>query len=179
MTSLGQVALIDRVVRGNYQGLILSPDHSLQLVTPVRPPPWTSGLPTVIVGSPLDIPPSGNLAYVLNNEQKGAALAAERLATILHGQGSIAITGVDADIAGIVTRSRALQVELQQRWPKMHVAAVTRGSFNAPREEQNAEELLKAHPDLNVIVTLTAPATRGAIAALTARGPSVCARDFI
>ncbi len=166
---LGQIALIDTVSRGNYQGLVLSPDHSLQLVTPVLRA-MMHGVPTVVTGSPLDIPASGNLAYVLNNEQKGAALATERLATILHRRGLIAITGVDADIAGIVTRSRALQLDLQRLWPKMHVVAVTRGSFNAPREEQSAEELLKAHPDVNAIVTLTAPATRGALAALSARG---------
>src|SRR6266478_6075457 len=42
----GQVSLVDRVVRGKYQGLIIAPNHPLSILTPLRRA-VASGLPVV------------------------------------------------------------------------------------------------------------------------------------
>ena len=162
----GQIAMVERVARENFQGLILSPDHSLELITPVRRA-IMRGMPTVILGSPLAIPPGGNLAYILNDEDRGGELAGERLGTILRRGGQVAIMGVDPDISGTVARSNSLEAYLEQQHPDIHVVAKTMGSFNVPHEEQVAEEVLRTTPQLDAIVCLTATATRGAISALS------------
>ena len=46
----GQIALVDTIRKGRYRGLVLAPDHSQALITPVRRA-LASGLPIVIVGS--------------------------------------------------------------------------------------------------------------------------------
>ncbi|TCK75322.1 monosaccharide ABC transporter substrate-binding protein (CUT2 family) [Acidipila rosea] len=161
----GQIAIVESVSSGDYQGLILAPDHALALITPVRRA-IARGLQTVIVGSPLAIPPGGRLHYILNDEVAGGHIAAQRLGTILHGRGTIAVLGIDPDITGIMERARSLEHYLSEHYPNIRVVANQMGSFNVPHEQQVAEETLKAHPDLDAIVALTSTSTHGALSAI-------------
>lgn len=163
----GQIALVERVTSGNYRGLVLAPDHSLALITPVRRA-LASGLSTVIVGSPLPIPPDENLSYILNDEEEGGRLAAQRVAELIRGRGLIAIIGINPDIAGIIERANSLETFLTKNYPQIRVVVRRVGTFNVPHEQQGAEELLKGSPGLNVIVALTSTSTHGAISAVEA-----------
>ncbi len=161
----GQIAMVERVVASKYQGLVLAPDHALALITPVRNA-VAHGLPTVIVGSPLAIPPADGLSYILNDDEAGGRIAAERVTALLHGRGTVAILGINPDIIGITTRARSLERELTKNSPNIHVVVERMGSFNVPHEQQVAEETLKANPELEVIVALTSTSARGAIEAI-------------
>ena len=158
----GQIALVDRIRKGRYRGLVLAPDHSQALITPVRRA-LASGLPIVIVGSPLPIPPNKDLAYVLNDEQMGGRLAAQRAAALIHGHGEVALIGIDTDIAGIVERAQSFEQYLSKYDPLVHIAVRRMGTFNFGHEQAGVEEMLRANPELNVIVALTSASTRGAI----------------
>jgi len=166
----GQIALVERISSENFQGLVLAPDQSRALITPVRRA-MQHGLSVVIVGSPLPVPPSDRLSYVLNDEEAGGRLAAQRLGTILHGRGSVAILGIDSDIAGIVLRARSLEQFLATHYPNIHILKMI-GSFNLPHEQQVAAETFKANPDLDVVVTLTSTSTVGVVSALASMRPS-------
>jgi ribose transport system substrate-binding protein len=102
-----QTALVDRVVDKNYQGLVLAPDQALSLIMPVRRA-LAHGIPTVIVGSPFPIPAGGDLSYILNDDEEGGRLAAERAAA-LNGHGTVALLGINPDITGIMIRARAFE----------------------------------------------------------------------
>jgi ribose transport system substrate-binding protein len=123
-------------------------------------------LPTVVVGSPLAIPPGGLLWYILNDEEAGGRIAAQRVAAMLHGQGSIAIVGIDPDISGVMERARSLEQFLAEHYPYIHTVANEMGSFNVPHEQQMAEEILKTHPDLDAAVTLTPTSMHGVLSAI-------------
>ena len=161
----GQIALVDRIRSGKYRGLVLAPDHSLALITPVRRC-LSNGLPIVIVGSPLPIPASENLAYVLNNEQEGGRLAAMRTTQLVHGRGKVALIGIDPDITGIVSRAANFEWALQALSPEVRIVVRRMGTFNFGHEQESAEEVLRENPDLDVIVALTSPSTRGAISSI-------------
>ena len=161
----GQIALVERVTAGSYNGLVLAPDHSLALITPVRRA-LARGLPTVIVGSPLPIPADKNLSSILNDEQEGGRIAARRVAELIHGRGSVAIIGINPDIAGIIARANSLEDHLTRNYPQIRIVARRVGTFNIPHEQQEGEELLKQTPDLNVIVALTSTSSHGAISAV-------------
>ena len=161
----GQIALVDRIRPGKYNGLVLAPDHSLALITPVRRA-LASGLPIVIVSSPLPIPACENLTYVLNDEQEGGRVAAMRVAALVHGQGEVAITGINPDIAGIVVRANSFEQSLVSLYPKVHIVVRRMGTFNFGHEQEGAEEVLRENPDVNVIVALTSTSTRGAISSI-------------
>lgn len=162
----GQIALVERMIDGKYQGIVLAPDQTLALITPVRRA-LRKGIPTVIIGSPLPIPPSGKLSYILNDEEEGGQLAAARIAQLLHGSGTIAVLGINPDIAGIMTRARSLESALARDYPKITIVEKHMGSFNVPQDQQVAEEAVRRNPNLNGIVALTGAATRAACTALS------------
>lgn len=160
-----QIALVNRVIDGGYAGLILAPDQSLALMTPVRRG-LAKGVATVVLGSPLTMPPGGKLSYILSDEDEAGRLAAMRVGELLHGRGSVVIVGINFDIIGIVDRVRSFEATLTARFPNIEIVEKRTGSFNVPYEQQTAEELLMGHSDLDVIVAVTADATRGSYAAL-------------
>lgn len=160
-----QIALVDRVVDKNYQGLVLAPDQALSLIMPVRRA-LAHGIPTVIIGSPLSIPAGGNLSYILNDDEEGGRLAAERAAALLHGHGTVAILGINPDITGIMIRARTFEQFAAQNYPGIRIVEKRVGSFNAPHEQQMAEETLRANPDLDLIVALMSTTVDGALSAL-------------
>jgi ribose transport system substrate-binding protein len=161
----GQIALVDGVIDRKYQGLVLSPDQALALITPVRRA-LSKGTPTVIIGSALPIPAGGKLSYILNDEEEAGHLAALRVGQLLNGEGSVAILGVNPDIVGIMIRTRSVELTLAKQYPRIKIVEKHLGSFNFPHDQQIAEETLQTNPDLNVIVTLTSASTRGACSAL-------------
>jgi ribose transport system substrate-binding protein len=164
-----QIALVDRVVEKNYQGLVLAPDQALSLMMPVRRA-LAHGIPTVIIGSPLSIPAEGNLSYILNDDEDGGRLAAERAATLLKGHGTVALLGIDPDITGIMTRARAFEQFAAQNYPGIRIVEKRAGSFNAPHEQQMAEETLRANPDLDLVIALKSTTVDGALSALETTG---------
>lgn len=160
-----QITLVNRVVDGGYAGLILSPDQCLALMTPVRRG-LARGLPTVVLGSPLAMPPGGRLSYVLSDEGAAGDMAATRIGELLHGKGSIAIVGINFDIIGVIDRVRSFETTLAARFPGVVIVEKRSGSFNVAYEQQTTEDLLATHPGLDAIVAVTSDATRGAYAAL-------------
>ena len=51
-------------------------------------------------------------------------------------------------------RARAFETWLAANAPDVHIVEKRMGSFNVPHERQVAEDTLKAHPNLDVIVAL-------------------------
>jgi ribose transport system substrate-binding protein len=160
----GQIAIVNQVISGSYQGLVLAPDQALALITPVRRA-LARGIPTVIVGSPLPLPAGENLSYILSDEETAGRIAAQRMADLLHGRGSVAVLGVNPDIAAIMIRTRSLELFLVQKYPNIHVIKKM-GSFDFLHEQQMAEETLKANPDVKVIVGMMWASARAAISAV-------------
>src|SRR5438552_12995839 len=104
----GQIALLEKAVNRGLFGVILTPDETLPLRTPVRRM-VAHGLPVVVVGTYLGIAPSAKLSYVLNDDEAGGQMAARRLGAILKGSGSVAILGVNPQLTGITDRERSLE----------------------------------------------------------------------
>ncbi len=166
-----QIALVDRVVDRKYQGLVLAPDQALALITPVRRV-LAHGIPTVIIGSPLPIPASANLSNIVNDDQLGGELAARRVAALLRGHGTVALLGLNPDVSGIMVRARAFETWLAANDPEVHIVEKRMGSFNVPHERQVAEDTMRTHPGLDVIVALMWSSADGALTSLNLRPES-------
>lgn len=162
-----QIAMVNRIVDQGYRGLVIAPDQALSLISPVRRA-LARGVPTVVIASPLSIAPGGELSYILNDDPAGGRMAAERTVELLGGHGSVAILGVNPAVASTLVRTRAFEESLARSGPGIHVVDVRTGSFNRQHEQQVAEETLRAHSDLDVIVALTGAAVDGALSALEA-----------
>lgn len=161
----GQIALVERIIDQHYAGLVLAPDQTLALMTPVRRA-LAHNIPVVIVGSPLPLEPGGKLTYILNDDAAAGKMAAERMGTILRGKGTVAILGIDPDIAGVLERVRSFEKTLADEFPGVEVEEKRPGLFSVPYEQQSAEEVLEDSPHLSAILAVTTDATRGAYSAL-------------
>ena len=161
----GQIALLEKVVARGYAGIIISPDQTLPLRTPVRRI-VSRGLPMVVVGTNLGITPNEKLSYVLNDDTAGGQIAARRVGKILNGQGSIAILGINPQLTGITARERSFENTLKQEYPNIRVVARRLGYYSVPQEQQVAEDMLNHGEALNAIVALSHISTRGAFYAL-------------
>lgn len=160
-----QIALVEHVVREKYQGLVLAPDQALGLMTPVQRA-VAHGVFTVIVGSPLSLPANERLAYILNDDEEGGRIAAQRVALLLHGEGSVAVIGINPNIAGIMIRAHSFEQYLAANYPKIHIVEKRMGSFNVPHEQEVSEEILKNNAQLDAIVALMWSSVRGAVSTI-------------
>jgi ribose transport system substrate-binding protein len=160
-----QIAVVDRAVNDRFDGLVLAPDQALALMTPVRHA-VASGIPTVVIGSPLAMPPGGDLFYILNDNAQAGRLAAQRVGELLHGTGTVAVLGIDPDLSGIMIRTRAFENALSGDYPGIRILDKRKGSFNIPHEQQVAQDTITSHPDLDVIVAMMAASVEGTLSAL-------------
>jgi ribose transport system substrate-binding protein len=166
-----QVKLVDRVVSsGRYQGLVIAPTQALSLISPVRRA-LASNIPTVVIDSPLSLRPGGKLAYILNDEEEGGRVAAQRIGALLQGKGTVALLGINPDVLGVMTRARVFEQTLLADYPGIHVVEKLSGSYNVLRERQTAEELLESNPRIDVCVTLLWTTLDGLFSALDSAHP--------
>jgi ribose transport system substrate-binding protein len=155
-----QIALVEQAIRQHDGGLILAPDHPVALATAVRRAA-EQGMPVVIVNATLDLPPALDVDYLLNDEQKTGELAADRIGAILHGHGTVAVLGSTTALMETIARSEAFRQRMAAQYPGITVLDPLPGIFRTNLAEQETEELLASHPEVNAIFTLTVGATRG------------------
>jgi ribose transport system substrate-binding protein len=161
----GQIDLLEKVVARGYAGIIITPDQTLPLRTPIRRL-VARGLPIVVVGTNLGIAPSPKLSYVLNDDTIGGQMAARRLGKILAGRGSIAILGINPQLTGNTARERSFENTLEREFPSIRVVARRLGYYSVPQEQQVAEDMLNRGEAVDAMVALSLTSTRGAFYAL-------------
>jgi len=160
-----QILILDHAIQKGVQGILIAPTEPLALMTPVQRAA-SKGLPTVILGSPLPLPATGTLSYVLNDEDEEGKLAAVRLGERLHGRGSVAVLGVHPGSASLFLRLRAFENALAVEFPGVTITSARMGSADEAEAEQTARELLNSEPNIDAIFALSAVATLGAFRAL-------------
>ena len=163
-----QIALIERITEEHYDGLILAPDQALALIAPVKRA-LHGGMRVVVVSSSLPIEPQPHLHFILNDDRETGRLAAERIAMLLNGHGSVAILGVDTRLTSILRKVGAFKQVLAQKYPGVEIVAVHPGAFNHSQAQQIALDTLNEHPGLRAIFAMTTSATQGAFEALNSR----------
>jgi len=161
----GQIDLLEKVVARGYAGIIITPDETLPLRTPIRRI-VSQGLPIVVVGTNLGIAPTAKLSYVLNDDAAGGQMAARRVGKILAGHGSIAILGINPQLTGITARERSFEDTLEREYPNVRVVARRLGYYSVAQEQQVAENILNRGEAIDAIVALSHISTRGAFYAL-------------
>jgi ribose transport system substrate-binding protein len=160
-----QIALVQQAIGQRDGGLILAPDHPIALTTAVRRAA-EQGMPIVVIDATLNLPRSLDVDYLLNDEQKAGELAADRIGGMLQGHGTVAVLGSATALMGTVARSEAFRQRLAGQYPGITVLDPLPGVFRTNLAEQDTEELLATHPEVNAIFTLTVGATRGVYRAL-------------
>jgi ribose transport system substrate-binding protein len=107
--------------------------------------------------------PSGNLFYVLNDEVEEGRIAANRIGEQLHGQGTVAILGLNPNMAGLYLRVHSFETTLARNYPRVKISFKRMGSSSEAQAEEETLEVLTSDPNLGAILTLTETATIGAL----------------
>jgi ribose transport system substrate-binding protein len=164
-----QGSLVEKIIDERYTALILAPDQTIALMAPVQRA-LSHGIRTVVVGSPLTLPPSRDLSYIVNNDQASGRLAAMRIGHILHGKGRVAVLGVTAESLSSVAILHSFETTLEQHFPDIVIAERRFASHNGPEARQVADEVLSTDQSLDAIFTLSAASSNGTFMALQSRG---------
>lgn len=165
-----QIQIVDKMVGRDVYGLILAPDHSVALISPIRAA-LARGIPTVIVGSPLGVEPRDNLVFIVNDDEATGRLVAARLAPQVHAGDVVAILGNNPAILSHAARTSAIQSALQALAPGVQVVERHSTSFSFDEAEQAAEETIRGVPHLRAIVSLSINQTRATYFALRRSPP--------
>lgn len=160
-----QIQIVNNMVARHVAGLILSPDHSVALISSVRRA-LAEGIPTVVVGSPLGIDPGGKLSYIVNDDQAMGELVAKRLAPKLRAGDTVAILGVNPAMLSLVARATAIQSSLQAAVPGLQIVERHITSFGFDEAEQTTEDVIRHTAHLRAIVALDIIQTRASHFAL-------------
>jgi ribose transport system substrate-binding protein len=86
--ALEQINIVNRHVAGKISGIVLAPQHSKQMVDPVRRAA-DQKIPVVVIDSGLD-DPALMIKYVATDNYNGGRLAAQRLLKVMAGDGKAA-----------------------------------------------------------------------------------------
>ena len=155
-----QLRFISQSLSRRYRGLILAPDETLASRSLVLEA-IKGRRPVVIVDDELGPPPGPLLSYVSNDEVAGARLAAERIATILHGTGSIAVIGISPRLESGILREESFEKDLSSIAPDVHIEVRRYGDSVVTHQQRIAEEILNRPRHVDAVVALTATATLG------------------
>jgi ribose transport system substrate-binding protein len=159
-----QIQIVNNAVSRGVIGLVLTPDHAIALITPVRAA-IARGIPTVIVSSPLGTFSNQDVMFVMNDAVAAGHIAADRTAKYLSSDGGVAILGVNPNLLGSIQTADALESSLRARFPGVTVLEKRSSSFSFDEAEETAEETFRSLPTLQVVITLNVMQTRAAYAA--------------
>jgi ribose transport system substrate-binding protein len=155
-----QLAEFSTCVERHYSGIVFAPDETLAsrsiVLDAVR-----RKIPVVVVDDQLGPPAGPALSYVSSDEAAGAQMAAERVSQILHGQGTIAVIGINSRSENGIFREEKFEKLLAQIAPSIQIANRSFGDPIVGHQQQIAQELLEEQK-VNAIVAMTREATRGA-----------------
>ena len=157
-----QVGFLQLVSDRHYDGVIVAPDETLAFRSPVTRL-LANRTPVVVVDDDLELPASNRLAYVLNDEVVGGQIAAHRLASVLHGQGSVALVGINLRLKSAQMRTLSFERTLAAEAPGIHVAFREFAGKNLPYEQQTAEKVLRSSPRVDAIVALSSAIYSGCL----------------
>ena len=110
----GQITLVQHAIDSHQSGIVLAPDHFLALLTTIQNAE-ARNIPVAIIRSQLAIPEGANLTYIVNDDDAMGRMAADRIGSVLHGKGTVAVIGIDSNDSGVVLRSLAFEAALKRR----------------------------------------------------------------
>lgn len=159
-----QIRIAEDAVRRGAKALILGPANPWGVTTMVNEL-TAQRLPVVFVQADPVEPPGPYLTWVTPNQEEFGRLAAERVASIVAGEGRVAILGMDRETPETLLRANGF-VHAAAAWPGIRIVAESSGAVQTLEAEQNTRELVSSYPGLRAIFAVSADAAQGALLAL-------------
>ena len=156
----GQMNIVEDAISKRVDGILLAPSHGDSLV-PVCKKAKEAGIPVVIMDSGINW--EDYLSYVSTDNRKGGEIAAERMATLLGGKGTV---GVVANKIGSVStdeRENGFKDVITKKYPGIQIVATLYGESDRTKSANVAEDILTKNPNINGLFGSCEPAAIGAL----------------
>ena len=125
-----QIQVVEGFLSQGVNGLVLAPLDASALVRPVQEAK-SAGIPTVVIDSALA---SGDaVSFVATDNEKGGALAADRLGTLLGGKGRVLLLRYQEGSASTEAREKGFLDRLKAEYPGVQV--VSADQFAGPTRD--------------------------------------------
>lgn len=112
----GQIALVEKAIAAKVDGIVLAPLDSQALVRPVEDA-VAAGIAVVIFDS--DLATDKRISFIATNNYNGGALAAERLGTLLNGEGRIILLRYAPNSDATEQREKGFTDTMAKKFPKI------------------------------------------------------------
>lgn len=160
-----QIDLIASAVQAGSYGIAITPASLFADKTAIRDA-LLAHIPVVVLLDSVYIAPAPHLYFVLEDTQASARLVSDRLNQLLKGSGEVAVLGLNRLYPGSVKRFEDLEGAIQRDCPGIRVDDHVVEPFGYGYQELGAEQVLRNHPNLRVIVALNVRSGMAAAAAV-------------
>lgn len=160
-----QIDVVEGFTGQGVKGIVLAPLDNRALVRPVEEA-QRAGVPVVIIDSGLET--DSIVSFVATDNEKGGALAADRMGELLGGKGNVLLLRYAEGSASTMARENGFLKEIQAKYPGIKVVSGDQYA-GATREtaKRASENLLNRYAaDLNGIFTVNETSTVGMLLAL-------------
>ncbi|MBS0632295.1 MAG: substrate-binding domain-containing protein [Verrucomicrobia bacterium] len=113
-----QIQVIENFTGRHVSGIVLAPLDARALARPVEAA-VAAGIPVVVVDSGLQS--RAPASFIATDNRAGGRLAAQRLGTLLKGEGNVILLRVQAGAASSEERERGFLEEMQSKFPKIRI----------------------------------------------------------
>lgn len=139
-----QAEMVRQAIDRRVDGIIIAPQHQLVLAAVLRSA-HQAGIPVVAAGMTVALAPDEYAASIQLDNQAMGALAAGRVAALLHGRGEAAVIGVSPTLEVTSTRELAFERELKHQ-SRVETPATKYGLSDWARSRQATLDALEEAP---------------------------------
>ncbi len=162
-----QIDIVRIYSRRGVDAIIIAPTDRNRLAEPVRQAA-ALGIKVIAVDSALD--GSAHINFVTTNNIEAGKLAARHIATLLNGQGKVAVMRTIAGSGSTEDRASGFIDYLKKHAPHITVAADVYGGGTRGKVARSAGQLLEKHPRVDAIFAVNESTSDGVLRALRQAG---------
>ena len=153
-----QIAIVESMINGRIDGIVLAPTEATSLVTVVERAAQV-GIPVSIFDTGINT--EEYVSFVSTNNHAAGALAARKLAALLEEKGTVAIVKGVPGSSSTMERERGFEETITAEYPNIQIVAEQYGMSDVAKALAVTENMLTAHPYLDGLFASGEPATVG------------------
>lgn len=162
-----QIGIIEDFVARKMDAIVVAPLDANALVPSILKV-HEANRPCVIFDSGVNT--DKYVSFVATDNYKGGALAARRMAEILHGKGKVIVVQYMAGSDSTTQREQGFIQTIAREAPGIKIVDKKYGMDTVETALQAAEDLLTRNPDIDGIFACNESTTKGTLQALTSQG---------
>ncbi len=159
----GQIQIVDSMINRRVDAICLAPIDKTVMVGVVDRAAQQK-VPVIIFDSPVDT--RNFVAQIATDNYRAGQMAAERVAAILNGKGTVAEVAVQPGAASSMAREQGFEDTIRKSYPRIRIVDKRYGWADYAKSLDVAENILTAHPDVDALFASNETSTTGAARAL-------------